>query len=161
MVMVAGAPGSGKTCYSYMVGQSWIRSRGESVLFVSAEEGVSESVGARLRWLEIAEERIFIVPGCAPCDALSTARAHDVGLLILDSWSVAGWSLTDLAQLRDSFSILFVVHLTKQDDPAGPRYLEHYVDQVVRIENGRFEHTKNRFGDLQSGRVFGADLDGV
>jgi DNA repair protein RadA/Sms len=154
-VLVWGEPGGGKSSFALMVGQAWVRARSEVVLFVSAEEGLGETVSSRLRWLEIIEDRLLIVPACSPGDALSTAVAREVSLVILDSWSVAGWSLTDLAQLKERVSVLFVCHVTKGNELAGPQYLAHYVDQSIHVEGGRFKHVKNRFGPLLEGVVLG------
>lgn len=154
-VLAWGEPGGGKSSFALMVGQAWVRARAEVVLFISAEEGVGETVSSRLRWLEVCEEQLLIVPACSPGDALSTAVAHEASLIILDSWSVAGWSLTDLAQLRESVSVLFICHVTKGNELAGPSYLSHYVDQSIHIEGGRFKHKKNRFGPLLEGVVLG------
>jgi len=127
---------------------------GSPAVYVSYEEGISENVGSRLRWLEITEEELHFIPSCDPSTALSTANERGARLLILDSWSVANWSLTDLSQITEHISFIFILHQTKAVQHAGPQYLSHYVDQVIKAEAGRYEFEKNRFGELHKGEIF-------
>lgn len=152
LVLVSGPPGGGKSTYALQVANSIAPRRG--VLYIAAEEGLGETFRSRVRDLEVTTDRILAVPACFQPDALALLDQSDCTWLILDSWSVLRWTIPDLVAVKASgYSVLFIVHATKADDPAGPLSLEHLADASVWVEALTYNHRKNRFGPLGSGRV--------
>ena len=68
-------------------------------------------------------------------------------------------ALLQAAKLYDIATFL-IGHVTKSRELAGPKMLEHLVDQVLYLEGERFEHhrilrtTKNRYGATDEVGVF-------
>lgn len=151
VVQVSGPPGGGKSTLALQVAES-IGDRG--VLYVSAEEGLGETFRMRVRDLEITSSRIHVAPACHQPDVLALLRDNECRWAILDSWSVLRWTVQDLLALKaEGVSVLFVVHATKADDPAGSLTLEHLADCSIWVEALQWSHRKNRFGPLSGGRV--------
>lgn len=152
VVLVSGPPGGGKSTYALRVADSIAPRRG--VLYIAAEEGLGETFRARVRDLEVTTDRVLAAPACFQPDALAQLEEHACTWLFLDSWSVLRWTVQELMAVKErGFSVLFIVHATKGDDPAGPLALEHLADASVWVEDLIYTHRKNRFGVLETGRV--------
>lgn len=175
-LLMAGEPGVGKSTLLLQVAGA-VAATGKRVLYASGEEGLAQ--------LKLRAERL----GClSPCLlAMSTASAEevwqaaeqqsDLALLILDSVQTVVSSQADglpgsVAQVRavaaegidmarrTGACLLFVGHVTKEGQIAGPKLLEHMVDAVLSLEGDRTHYyrllrvLKNRFGPSLDVAVF-------
>ena len=151
VVLMSGPPGGGKSTLALQMAES-VGQRGS--LYVSAEEGLGETFRIRVRDLEITTDRIHVAPACHQPDVLALLHDTQSQWVFLDSWSVLRWTVQDLLALKaDGYSVCFIVHATKADDPAGSLTLEHLADCAVWVEGLRWTHRKNRYGPLSSGTV--------
>jgi DNA repair protein RadA/Sms len=166
-ILLSGEPGVGKSTLLLDVAGR-VALRGDTVLYVSAEESVgqvrlrAERTGALVDTLLLAAET-----------NLGTVLGHidDVkpSLVIIDSVQTISSETVDglaggVAQVREvaatvvriakerGIPVILVGHVTKDGSIAGPRLLEHLVDVVMHFEGDRqtalrFIRTlKNRFG---------------
>ena len=68
--------------------------------------------------------------------------------------------LVELETKLYDIATFLIGHVTKSRELAGPKMLEHLVDQVLYLEGERFEHhrilrtTKNRYGATDEVGVF-------
>ena len=166
-ILLSGEPGVGRSTLLLDVAGR-VAQRGDTVLYVSAEESVgqvrlrAERTGTRVDTLFLAAET-----------NLGTVLGHidDVkpSLVIIDSVPTISSETVDglaggVAQVREvaatvvriakerGIPVILVGHVTKDGSIAGPRLLEHLVDVVMHFEGDRqtalrFIRTlKNRFG---------------
>ena len=174
-VLMAGEPGIGKS--TLLLQLAGLMSEYGETVYVSAEESMQQLAG-RAERLGVAGKGL---------SAISTARADEAveilagpeppGLMILDS--VQTMSLDGLDGLPGSVSqvravaaavterakasgtaVIFVGHVTKEGQIAGPKLLEHMVDTVLSLEGDRrqvfriLRVLKNRFGPGQETMIF-------
>lgn len=165
-VLLGGAPGAGKS--TMMSAIAGFLAKDENVLYASAEESPQQIKG-RMDRMGIASENLFLMTETKLENILKKADDLDPILLIIDSIQTIFTELSDssagtVTQVRECASILtnfaktygitvFIIsQMTKSDDFAGPRVLEHVVDTTLYLEgdeNGAFRilrSIKNRFG---------------
>ncbi|MGH7209788.1 MAG: hypothetical protein ACREIL_10445 [Nitrospiraceae bacterium] len=142
-----GPPGHGKSTWALKVAADLVRI-GKTVLYVSAEEGLAESVSERLRRLEIRDEAMLVAGPMNWPTTEAVAREHDCSVIMLDSWSASGWVVPDLDQLRDRFFAVVTLHATKSDEAAGPAAILHVADVVVEVRDGKAKLSKSRWGSV-------------
>ena len=176
MVLVGGDPGVGKSTLLLQI--SGLLAEGRSVLYVSGEESVQqlalrasrldvdpEKAGLYL-WSSSRLEEILAVmgrlkPAAVVVDSIQTvyltqAKGAPGSQTQIRECAVA---LLQAAKLYDIATFL-IGHVTKSRELAGPKMLEHLVDQVLYLEGERFEHhrilrtTKNRYGATDEVGVF-------
>jgi len=154
-VGLVGPPGAGKSVLALAIASDYAENLKRDVLYVATEEGPeSDSMLTKLRLLEVTSDRILFVPSVSPGQAMSQLSDMQGPMLVLDSYSMAGWSMADLLQVKDSgTSCFYTLHVRKDDAPSGPAYLGHLSDMMIWVEDRRFQHTKNRFGKLLEGEV--------
>lgn len=167
VVLVAGAPGTGKSTLLLQLA-SRLTAAGHPCLLASGEEGRGQ-IAARARRLGLDGESLSYVSGRALPDVLAAAAERAPAVLIVDSiqtirdpdspalpggvGQVRGCAdaLVSLAKDRD-ITVLLVGHVTKEGDLAGPRTLEHVVDSVITFEGDArsglrvLTGGKNRYG---------------
>ncbi len=149
VVLVAGAPGTGKSTLLLQLA-SRLTAAGHPCLLASGEEGRSQ-VAARARRLGLPGEALDYVSGRDLPSVLAAATQQAPSVLIVDSIqtirdpdadALPGGvgqvractdALIALAKERD-ISVLLVGHVTKEGGLAGPRTLEHAVDAVVTFD---------------------------
>ena len=140
----------------------------ENVLYASAEEAPQQIKG-RMDRMGINSDKLFLMTETKLENILEKADILDPIILVIDSIQTIYTELSDssagtITQVRECASILtnfaksygitvFIVsQMTKSDDFAGPRILEHIVDTTLYLEgdeNGAFRilrSIKNRFG---------------
>jgi DNA repair protein RadA/Sms len=182
LVLVGGDPGIGKSTLLLQVG-ALLASRGEKVLYVSAEES-AQQIKMRARRLNLTPDDLYVLTETnlhtimAHMDQLQPTMAvvDSIQTVYLDELTSAAGSVSQvrecasmlmrLAKERD-VSIFLVGHVTKAGAIAGPRVLEHIVDTVLYLEGDRF-HTyrllrsvKNRFGATSEVGVFEMKNEGL
>jgi DNA repair protein RadA/Sms len=177
-VLVGGAPGIGKSTLLLQAADTLAR-HGTRVLYVSSEESL-EQVRARLDRLRpeglpadrhSADDPLFLLSDTHLDRIVEQARKVTPAVMVIDSIQMlfkndlstpaAPGSMTqlrrccaDLVTLAklSGLAIVMVGHLTKADQLAGPRLLEHLVDAVLSFEGDRYHAhrvvrgIKNRFG---------------
>jgi len=151
---VFGPPGGGKSSLMLKMARALADHAIPSV-YVSAEEGFGPTVGEKLRLMELCTDDVYFVEGCNVESAVQFAESKGARWIFADSYSVLRWNVPDLLKVRSQkMSLVFALHITKDGEAAGEMAVCHEADTVVRVTEGKWEHTKNRFGTLQNGEVF-------
>jgi DNA repair protein RadA/Sms len=175
-LLVGGDPGIGKSTLLLQVASALANS-GEAVVYVSGEEAVAQ-IRLRAERLGLAAAPVKLAAETSVEDILATLAAEKPpALLIVDSIQTLWTDLADSApgtvtQVRASAqaliryakqtgtAVVFVGHVTKDGQIAGPRVLEHMVDGVLYFEGEGGHHfrilraVKNRFGPTDEIGVF-------
>ncbi len=174
LVLVAGAPGIGKSTLLLQICQSICR--GQTVLYVSGEESASQ-LKLRAQRLQVDSENLYFLCETSLDEILASADRLKPDLLIVDSIQTLYTedkpsSPGSVTQVKDctlrlmqycktsGVSVFVVGHINKEGAIAGPKVLEHMVDCVLYFEGE--EHTtyrllraaKNRFGSTNEIGVF-------
>lgn len=173
--LIGGEPGIGKSTLLLQMAEG-IASKNAEVLYVSAEESVSQT-SSRARRMGVKSEAIALAAENNLNHIIEQAKLKKPTVLIVDSiqtvflpeiQSAPG----SVSQVRESaghlmtlakssgISIVLVGHVTKDGNIAGPKVLEHLVDTVLSFE-GDHNHqfrllraVKNRFGATHEVGVF-------
>ncbi len=163
-------PGAGKSTLLLQVAQA-LSKKGNRVLYASGEESESQIKLRALRILDEMSENLFVISSMNLENIVAEAEELDIDFLIVDSiqtitseklQSRAGSPtqvmevahvLVDLAKNPKKQRAVFIVgQMTKEDELAGVRSLEHLVDTVLLIELEDNEELrvlsagKNRYG---------------
>ncbi len=175
LTLIGGDPGIGKSTLIMQVG-SYLAKRGETILYVSAEES-AEQLKLRAERLGISEENFYVLTEVELENILASTEKINPTLLVVDSIqtiykSELASAPGSVAQVRECTADLlrlakanrtttFIVgHMTKFGAIAGPKTLEHIVDTVLYFEGDRFQQyrilrtTKNRFGSTNEIGIF-------
>jgi len=176
-IVLAGAPGAGKTTLASEVVLA-LHEQGKKVGYVSGEESIAQ---AGLRFERLAGERIpkgiTISADTSVERVIEAVAAQGFDLLVVDSvqtmysQEIPG-APGSISQIREcalklmkaakeyGTTIVLIGQVTKNDEMAGPRLLEHMVDCVLQFEGDRREQLrilraiKNRFGNTDEIGVF-------
>ncbi len=176
-VLIGGDPGIGKSTLLLQLVCA-LSSKGERCLYVSGEEAVDQ-VRMRAQRLGLEQSPVELASSTNVRDILASLqdKTNPVGLVIIDSIQTMFIDNIDSApgtvtQVRTSaqeiirlaktsnIAVIFVGHVTKDGQIAGPRVLEHMVDTVLYFEGDRSHHfrilrsVKNRFGPTDEIGVF-------
>lgn len=168
--IVAARPGAGKSTLLLQLAQEVAR-KGLRVLYFSGEESEGQLRRRAERVLDSIHENIWVQATVSMNEVLAAVASVDPALLILDSiqtFSLAEYTsrpgsptqviectnaILQLAKDREHPRAVFMAgQLTKEDELAGVRSLEHMVDTVLYMEADPGEElrilsaTKNRFG---------------
>jgi DNA repair protein RadA/Sms len=183
LVLVGGDPGIGKSTLLLQAAAGIARGTGSKVLYVSAEESVSQTA-LRARRLGVADERVLVLAETSLESALAAIETDRPGVAIIDSVQTVFSASLDsaagsVAQIREVASrcqdlaksrgvaVLLVGHVTKDGALAGPKVLEHIVDTVLYFEGERghpfrvLRAVKNRFGSASEVGVFDMAREGL
>ena len=185
-LLVGGDPGIGKSTLLLQVAGR-LANAGQPVVYVSGEEAVAQ-IRLRAERLSLTEAPVKLAAETSVEDILATLAADGPpALLIIDSIQTLWTDLAESApgtvtQVRAAAqaliryakqtgaAVVFVGHVTKDGQIAGPRVLEHMVDGVLYFEGEGGHHfrilraVKNRFGPTDEIGVFemtGAGLSEV
>jgi DNA repair protein RadA/Sms len=175
-LLVGGDPGIGKSTLLLQVAGTLARS-GHAVVYVSGEEAVAQ-IRLRADRLALAAAPVKLAAETSVEDILATlAEEKPPALVIIDSIQTLWTDLADSApgtvtQVRaaaqaliryakqSGATVVFVGHVTKDGQIAGPRVVEHMVDGVLYFEGDGGHHfrilraVKNRFGPTDEIGVF-------
>jgi DNA repair protein RadA/Sms len=181
-ILLSGEPGVGKSTLLLEVASRAAR-RGSRVLYVSAEESVSQ-VRMRAERTGAMHDHLFLASETDLATIVGQIDAVDPQLVIVDSvQTVSSSNGEGLAggpsQVREVAStlirvakdrnlpVVLVGHVTKDGSIAGPRLLEHLVDVVCQFEGDRqtalrfVRALKNRFGPTDEVGCFEMTGDGI
>ena len=175
-LLVGGDPGIGKSTLLLQAAVSLTR-QGLRVVYVSGEEAIAQ-IRLRAERLGIDDAPVSLVAETSVEDILATlADGEAPSLVIIDSIQTLWTDLADTApgtvtQVRTAAqaliryakqsgaAVVFVGHVTKDGQIAGPRVVEHMVDAVLYFEGEGGHHfrilraVKNRFGPTDEIGVF-------
>ena len=169
--IIAAKPGAGKSTLLLQLAQE-VASQGYLVLYVSGEESESQMRRRSARILrEEIHEGIWVLSTAHMNEVLSAVDQIDPALVILDSiqtffldeYNSRPGSPTQIVECTNAVlriakdpvrprAVMMAGQLTKEDELAGVRSLEHMVDTVLFMEADPVEEirtlsaTKNRFG---------------
>lgn len=176
-VLLGGDPGIGKSTL-LLQAVCAMSSKGVNCAYVSGEEAVDQ-VRMRAERLGLSEAPVFLAAATNVRDIVASMKDPDIklDLIVIDSIQTMYVDTVDSApgtvtQVRTSsqeiirvakqlgITVLFVGHVTKEGQIAGPRVLEHMVDTVLYFEGDRSHQfrilrgVKNRFGPTDEIGVF-------
>ncbi len=175
-LLVGGDPGIGKSTLLLQVAGA-LAASGHSVVYVSGEEAVAQ-IRLRAERLSLGQTRVRLAAETSVEDILATLAAEvPPTLVIIDSIQTLWTDVVESApgtvtQVRASAqaliryakrtgaAVVFVGHVTKDGQIAGPRVVEHMVDGVLYFEGEGGHHfrilraVKNRFGPTDEIGVF-------
>lgn len=182
-VLVGGDPGIGKSTLLLQAARCWMQA-GLTVLYVTSEESVRQVQLRAGRLLSASSSQPSTPNSQLLVSALSNVeriRQHirkcQPDVVVVDSIQLVykpdlPAAPGSVSQLRASatelvwqakqlgHAVLFVGHVTKDGQIAGPKLLEHLVDCVLYLEGERFvshrllRAVKNRFGPTHEVGVF-------
>ena len=175
-ILVGGDPGIGKSTLLLQALASLAR-EGRRVVYISGEEAIAQ-VRLRAERLGLADEPVLLAALTNVSDIIATLSGTDVpAAVVIDSIQTLWTPVIDSApgtvsQLRagsetlirfakqHGTAMLFVGHVTKEGEIAGPKVIEHLVDTVLYFEGDRghqfriLRAVKNRFGATDEIGVF-------
>lgn len=170
VTIVTAKPGAGKSTLLLQLSED-LAKQGLKVLYASGEESESQ-IRSRADRLMVESENIFIMSTNSINDIENAINDIDPEILIFDSIQTitdqnlsqksgsptqineVSTKIVDLSKYSNKKRASFIVgQMTKQDELAGVRTLEHLVDCVLILESGDSDQirtlysTKNRYGD--------------
>ena len=174
LVLVGGAPGSGKSTLRLQICANICR--GRRVLYVSGEES-ERQLKLRAERLGGSSEELFILSETRMSEVLAAVESVKPDILIADSiqtlYNEANESSPgSVSQVKDctmslmtvskqeGLTVFVVGHINKDGAIAGPKVLEHMVDCVLLFEGDQHSSyrllraAKNRFGSTNEIGVF-------
>ena len=185
VTILSARPGAGKSTLLLQI-SSDIAKNGYKVLYASGEESESQIRNRSLRILKDISDNIWILSDMSMNNVLKSIEKVDPDLIIIDSIqtfvleefdSRAGSpiqtiecanALVDVAKNKNRpRAVIMVGHMTKADEMAGLRTLEHLVDTVIYLEGESDEQlrtlisTKNRFGRTGEIGLFSMEEEGL
>ncbi len=181
-ILIGGDPGIGKSTLLLQV-VCKLANAGKTCLYVSGEEAVDQ-VRLRARRLGLAEAPVALASATSVRDIVASMETNPMDLIVIDSIQTMYVDTIESApgtvtQVRTctqelirvakkrGIAILFVGHVTKDGQIAGPRVLEHMVDAVLYFEGDRghqfriLRTVKNRFGPTDEIGVFEMANEGL
>lgn len=186
VTILTARPGAGKSTLLLQVSNA-LAKKGYRVLYASGEESASQIKSRADRILSKIEDNLKVVSHNNMDNILETIRDLDAQFVIVDSIqaftldafpsSRAGsptqtmecaYELVKLAKDKENPKMIFIVgQMTKEDELAGLRALEHLVDTVLIIEGESGEElrslltTKNRYGSTGEMGFFNMTEEGM
>lgn len=185
VTILTARPGAGKSTLLLEMADD-LSSLGIKVLYISGEESESQIKARAMRTMKKIPDNIWIVSTTSMDMALENISDINPDIIFLDSIQTFTLSeytsragspvqtiecankLVDIAKnIENPKAVVMVGHMTKADEMAGLRTLEHLVDTVLYLEGEIDESlrvlmsTKNRFGRTGEIGLFNMDEDGI
>ena len=176
ITIITARPGAGKSTLLLQISNA-VAKKGLKVIYASGEESDSQIKNRADRILDKINENIWVIQETSMDNVLDSVEEIDPDLLIIDSIQTftmeaflparAG-SPTQTMECANALlqvaknekrprAVIIVGQMTKNDELAGLRALEHLVDTVLIIEDDNDEElrvlvsSKNRFGGIENG----------
>ncbi|MHC4841457.1 MAG: DNA repair protein RadA [Planctomycetota bacterium] len=182
-VLLAGAPGIGKSTLTLQAAYKFAKKEGKPVLYVTGEES-AEQIKMRAERLDCLGNELFVVSETNLDAIRNDIREIKPALLVIDSvQTLYDQELSSapgsVGQVREctagvimqakslNLPTMLIGHVTKDGNVAGPRTLEHMVDTVLNFEGEKFQSyrllrtSKNRFGSTGELGVFEMRQEGL
>jgi DNA repair protein RadA/Sms len=174
--LIGGDPGIGKSTL-LLQAMAALAGKGERVIYISGEEAIAQ-VQLRAERLSLTDCPVLLASLTNVADIVATlGEAPQASVVVIDSiqtlWTpVIESAPGTVSQLRagtealirlakaKGICVLFVGHVTKEGEIAGPKAIEHLVDTVLYFEGDRghqfriLRAVKNRFGPTDEIGVF-------
>lgn len=185
LTIITARPGAGKSTLLLQVAQD-VAGLGLNVLYASGEESESQIKNRAERILESIHPNIWIHSDISLNNVLLAVEEVDADLIIVDSiqtfimeeYSSRPGSPVQTMECANALlqiakngkkprAVIVVGQMTKDDEIAGVRALEHLVDAVLVIEGESGEElrgvtaTKNRFGSTGEAAFFAMTEKGM
>lgn len=185
VTILTARPGAGKSTLLLQISEN-VANKGYRVLYASGEESETQIKNRANRVLDIIPKNIWILSDVSMDNVLEAVDSIDPDLVIIDSIqtfkldefnSRAGSpiqtiecanALVDMAKNKKRpRAVIMVGHMTKANEMAGLRTLEHLVDTVIYLEGESDEElrtlmaTKNRFGPTGEIGLFSMEEKGM
>lgn len=185
VTILTARPGAGKSTLLLEI-SSDVAKKGYRVLYASGEESETQIRARSNRILKDISDNIWILSDISMNNVLKAIKEVDADLVIVDSIqtfvleefnSRAGSpiqtiecanALVEIAKDKNRpRAIIMVGHMTKANEMAGLRTLEHLVDTVIYLEGESDEQirtllaTKNRFGRTGEIGLFSMEEEGI
>lgn len=185
VTILTARPGAGKSTLLLEVSND-IAKKGYRVLYASGEESETQIRNRADRIIEKIPENIWILSDTSMDNVLKSISEIDPDLIIVDSiqtFTLAEFdsragspiqtietanALVEVAKNKNrSRAVIMVGHMTKANEMAGLRTLEHLVDTVLYLEGESEEElrtlmaTKNRFGRTGEIGLFSMEEEGM
>ncbi|GFN35592.1 DNA repair protein RadA [Tepidimicrobium xylanilyticum] len=185
VTILTARPGAGKSTLLLQISKN-IAEKGYKVLYASGEESETQIKNRANRVLDDIPDKIWILSDISMDNVLQSVDAIDPDLVIIDSiqtfkldefTSRAGSpiqtiecanALVEVAKNKNRpRAVIMVGHMTKSNEMAGLRTLEHLVDTVIYLEGASDEElrtlvaTKNRFGPTGEVGLFKMEEKGL
>lgn len=174
-ILLGGDPGIGKSTLVLQTVCS-LAQKGLRCVYVSGEEAVNQ-VRLRAQRLGLSEAPVQLASATNVRKIAATIESGQVDVVVIDSIQTmyvdtvesAPGTVTqvrtaaqEIVRIAKKYNtcVLFIGHVTKDGQIAGPRVLEHLVDTVLYFEGDRGHHfrilrtVKNRFGATDEIGVF-------
>lgn len=183
--IITAVPGAGKSTLLLQVSQD-IASKGYKVLYASGEESESQIKNRAERILPTIHENIWIHSNTSMNDVLGIIDEIDPDIVIIDSiqtfvldeFPSRPGSPTQTMECANAMlkiaksserprAVIMVGQMTKDNELAGLRALEHLVDTVLVLEGEDGEElkqlsaSKNRYGSTGEMGFFSMEEDGL
>lgn len=179
--IVTAPPGTGKSTLILQISQNFAK-QGIPVVYASGEESKAQIKLRANRILPELSDDVYVMPGDNLEDIFASVDECKAGLLIVDSIQTCSVSYIDgkpggNAQLlecserirkkakSEGLMVILIGQMTKKDELAGSRQLEHLVDAVFEFESVEelrmLRGIKNRFGSIGEVGMFEMDSDGL
>lgn len=182
-VLLVGEPGIGKSTLLLQVAGYIANQEKRSVLYVSAEESLTQ-LRTRAERLNIRGDSILCIAEHDFDGIADVLQKEKPQLIIVDSVQAIADSaipsspgtVTQVREITGRLSsyvkqneciLLLIGHVTKDGTLAGPRTLEHMVDVVVYFEGDRYQQLrmvrtiKNRYGSTGEVGLFEMSREGL
>ncbi len=183
-ILIGGDPGIGKSTLLLQV-MCTLANRGVRCVYVSGEEAVDQVrlradrlglVNAPVRLASATNVRDIVASMEDPGTAMDFIVIDSIQTMYIDNVESAPGTVTQVrtsaAEIirvakKRNIAVLFVGHVTKEGQIAGPRVLEHMVDAVLYFEGDRSHQfrilrgVKNRFGPTDEIGVFEMASEGL
>lgn len=183
ITIVTAPPGTGKSTLLLEVCDA-VGKKGLKVVYASGEESENQIKLRADRIIDGLSENVYVAPGDNLDDIFASVDEYDAELLIIDSIQTCSVDYIEgktggNAQIlecaerirqkakneKKNLMVILIGQMTKEDELAGSRQLEHLVDTVLRFEIQEevrmLRGTKNRFGDTGEVGAFEMDSDGL
>ena len=179
--IVTAPPGTGKSTLILQISQNFAK-QGVPVVYASGEESDTQIKLRANRILSELSDDVYVMPGHNLEDIFASVDEVNAGLLIVDSIQTCTVDYIDgkaggNAQLlecserirkkakSEGLMVILIGQMTKKDELAGSRQLEHLVDAVFEFEAieelRMLRGIKNRFGSIGEVGMFEMDSDGL
>lgn len=174
--IITARPGAGKSTLLLQISEA-VANKGNKVIYASGEESDSQIKNRADRILKSINSDIWVLQETSLDSVLDAVEDIDPDLLIVDSiqtftmesampsragsptqtMECANALLNTAKNNKRPRAVIVVGQMTKSDELAGLRALEHLVDAVLMIQDDSDEDlrimvsTKNRFGGVENG----------